>query len=302
MLALVILMGALELSPLRDYRVEIPADSQQLDLSGLLRLSEDLQQKFGLNTPWLLLNDKSSHVYTVAFPTSSGVVTPQSWIDLASFVSARQFDLEDLAAHQDSLFVVEETNGTLFQVTPPKSLLSPSRTPRINEITAPLPKKGPFQLSKFGGIEGLEVFEGQFYLAKELVPLAIFQTKLKGDHKLQKPRAIARSALGSQTAIRIRDGRAFILDREAHCVWEVPLEKLGSDTEEKCLSFEKTVKSKRFHYPVKDGEGRVRLEWGTAEALEITETEIWIGLDNNGLGLFSNPNEKRPSVIVFRRP
>ena len=64
------------------------------------------------------------------------------------------------------------------------------------------------------------------------------------------------------------------------------------------------------HIVFKDGQRLFKNknpEYGMAEALLLTENEIWIGLDNNGdnvskYGKSIGLNGNKPAILIFKRP
>lgn len=89
----------------------------------------------------------------------------------------------------------------------------------------------------------------------------------------------------------------YILDREVRGVWK---ESFPGLIEQGFVSFRATVEKPENKFILVDRLGHKHPEWGSAEALELTENEIWIGLDNNAQVSLSG--ESRPLILVFDRP
>jgi hypothetical protein len=262
---------------------------ERFDLSGILKLTPELKEKFGLKGDFLLVNDQTSFIYVAQLQDNTLYARP--WIDLAEAERGKPRRLQDIDSNNRSIFALDETDGEFFEIhpelnrknkvmiklfgwTPPNDLLSPS--------------------SPYGGLGS---HENQIYLGKEKAEQGVFQLEILDDEK-PTARRFNRESEGYQTSIRIRGSHVYILDSQSRCVWE---EKLVGTEKPKALSFRKYNELPEHQYSVFDDKKVARPEWGTASALEIDGDTFYIGLDNNGEGLVANPKETRAAVMVLRR-
>jgi hypothetical protein len=88
-----------------------------------------------------------------------------------------------------------------------------------------------------------------------------------------------------------------ILDREGRCIWQT---KLTFKSHEICHSFAKAMTHPELDYWARDAKDIPQPQWGTAEALEVSDDRFVIGLDNNGQSLKSRL-DSRPVIAVFKR-
>ena len=162
-----------------------------------------------------------------------------------------------------------------------------------------LQDKWPNAWQDNAGFESLAIdCENQIlYLAKERAPRFIFGLPLNGG-EISETFNISEEFSNDFADMKFEKGFLYMLERSGNYVT-----KLNPKT--------KTVVARASYRPIGlDGPERLYepTEYGMAEALLITETEIWVGLDNNGLEA-SNYAQQRfglkgtsPAIIKFKRP
>lgn len=284
-LSFVLFLGATHSSVPLDletfYRLEVSA-SQRFDLSGALFLSDELKAAYKLEYfDLVLVSDQSSWVYRGRI-SGPHEIKVEPWRRVLKNWGVR-YDFEDLEVKDGRLFVLNEGDGALIELLPEGGeTIHRWKVPETN-----------LAFTDWFGAEALSVFKNQFWVFREMPPLASFLISKKGVKTLKTDRE------GSQTAARYREGLLYILDRDRRCVW-VMKEYFKNPL---CWDFSQTVdEDPRFRFRVIDFEGKLHPEWSTAEALELRDGKVWIGLDNNGQALFSDAKETRPVFLVFSQP
>lgn len=269
------------------YRIN---SSSRFDLSGLIVLSDSTRKIWGLSEDFILVNDKDSRLFLGKIRGQE--VETKPWIDLRATLKIKNSDLEAIDWFGSDLVVGNETDGQIIRIShkPPHAQ---SRLFQLKEIA---PQSN---LTKKFGVEGFATDGHLFWLAREMPPLDIFQISPPYDSKLVL--SFRRSVLGSQTDLRFENKSLYILDRENRAIWR---QQWNIEEAESKWSFLKTIDSDSFRYDVRDSSNRSHPEWSTAEALDLTDSEVYVGLDNNGEALLNDKKKKedRPTILVFRRP
>jgi hypothetical protein len=276
------------------YRVSVQPP-ERLDLSGLLLLTPAQKEAFHLKSDFLLVNDQSTFIYEGSF--AAGGITAKRWLNLKQyFPQIPLFDLEDIDGGANKIYVVNEPDGGVFEISPPTKIKSFTVQYHTWEKTF----DSKYSFSEPFGTEAIAVdpkFPSHLFLGKEMPPFGAFEldTQLSPDNRLVKVHP--REAIGSQTALRVHDNKVYILDRENRSIW---MSSLYGDSHERQLPFATIMKNPELDYMVKDDEGVEHPEWSTPEGLDIKNGVFYIGLDNNGLGLKAKPSETRPVIFSLK--
>ncbi len=283
LLAIALTHKSTELELLSFHRLET---TERFDLSGIVRVNDSIRKSFNAQGDFLVLNDKTSWIYDAKIKGDS--VQVSRLIDLKSLGASGEFDLEGIDAVGGELYVLNEAQDSVIILSGPRpqDLKVLRSEPSLSQMFP------AYQLSKKFGLEGLAVFGKSILLAKEMLPLAVFEIS-----QTAKPKIFERNQLGSQTDLKVNNGSLFILDREGRCIWKT---KLPFKSQETCYSFAKALKHPELDYWARDNKQRPQPQWGTAEALEVSDEHFIIGLDNNGQPLKTR-SDTRPVIVVLKR-
>jgi len=263
------------------------SSEERFDLSGVVALNDEIRKSFGLKGDVLLVNDRAPIIYEGTFQGNEIHIQP--WQTLGELGKT---DFEDIAIHKNTIYVANEYPPSVYVLNMVEGKIN---TLIINFSEALSGNDVAMAMTPWFGIEGIAVTDSFIFLAKEMPVFGLFRFErdqpLKGKLETLRP-----TTTGSQTSLRVTDG-IYTLNRETK-----EIVKMNSQLEPQAhFSFKKTLEDPRFNYICKDSEGKVHDEWSTAEALEFTDNQIWIGLDNNGETLKAG-KESRAVLLGFKRP
>jgi len=149
------------------------------------------------------------------------------------------------------------------------------------------------------GIEGLAVDEpgNRMFVAKEREPRYILECSLT-DYSIQHKYTIPETESNDFADLFYENGHLYALERNGNYI-----AKINADTRQ-------LVGKVSYRHICTPAEGRLYkgAKYGLAEALLMSDTEIWIGLDNNGREVADHAKEKynlqgnKPVIIRFKRP
>ncbi|MGA0164336.1 MAG: hypothetical protein ACO3LE_08880 [Bdellovibrionota bacterium] len=261
---------------------------KRFDLSGLLLLSPELKEDFKLKGyDFLLINDKTSWVYKAKISGSSLEV--EKWIKVNLQDSKSKPDFEDIDTDGENIYVLNEPDGAVVKISPDLKM----------QWTQWKMPEGVAAFTDWFGAEAMAFANDQIWIFREMPPLDAFVFERSEFDKIVTAEQRPRNFSESQTAARFRDGKWFLLDRNARCVWE----SASYAEKGKCHSFSKWVdEDEHYRFEVRDDKNKLREEWSTAEALDVDADSFWVGLDNNGLGLYRDPTAKNPVILQLARP
>jgi hypothetical protein len=297
---IVALIGLADCAPLElvsAYRLNTEV---RYDLSGLLVLSPSQRADLQTTADALAVNDKSSTIDEIFFQ-SDGAARYRTWVDLKGQVDWHDFDLEGLASNKNSVFVVNEFPPAVARIRRRAQGFDVNVYRWKQSLNQLFPE---YTLSSAFGIEGITTSANHILLAKEMPPLAIYSFDSRA-LEVAEVKLSSRKLHGSQTALTAEGDWLYILDRENRSVWKHSLNESSHETKkegiETCVSFQDTIMRPDYYFPARDRKGQERPEWSTAEALSLSATSLWIGLDNNGESLKKRA-ENRPVILEFKRP
>lgn len=270
------------------YTLKGEPTKKRFDLSGLLILSPELKELFKLKGyDFLLINDKTSWVYKAKISGSSLEV--EEWIRVNLLDSKLKPDFEDIDTDGKNIYVLNEPDGAVVRISPDLKM----------QWTHWKMPEGAAPFTDWFGAEAMALANNQIWIFREMPPLDAFVFDRSDFAKSLTAEQKLRSFSQSQTAARFRDEKWFLLDRNARCIWETP----KYETEGKCHLFSKWVdENEHYRFEVRDDKNKLREEWSTAEALDVDAESFWVGLDNNGLGLYRDPAAKNPVILRLARP
>ncbi len=149
------------------------------------------------------------------------------------------------------------------------------------------------------GLEAVAVdcARGIVYVAKERQPRYILEIDIETGI-IQSQFNISEQDAYDYADVKCENGFLYILERGGNLVSKIDLST--KEVVEK-VSYNATAfeSDNRLYEPSK---------FGMAEALVLTDTEIWIGIDNNGLNASDNAKKKfglrgnQPAIMKFKRP
>jgi len=258
------------------------AENNRFDLSGIVQYKDTVY----------VIADKAwnNHIYKI--DTSSTSFTVSSAIKLCP---EDKIDFEGIDVCKDKFYLIEEWYNDVFEADLASCSLKKLAISWDEQKT---------NRTKWGnkGLEGIayDCENKILYLAKERGARKIFKVDLNSN-LITQPFAdfIDSDKQGFDIAdMKYQKGALYILERGRGLITKIDCQ---SNTKYS-VSFQHVVfKNGQRLYKNKNP------EYGMAEALLLTENEIWIGLDNNGdrvskygksLGLKGN----RPVILIFTRP
>jgi len=263
-------------------QLELP-DNERFDLSGIVFNGKDIF--VNADKKW---NNK---IYRIDTTSNSFKI-----ISEIKLCPKSKIDFEGVEFFNNNFYLIEEWENNVFKIDPTDCKLEKLK---INW------KNLNINDDDWGnkGLEGLAIDckNEVLYLAKERQPRRIFKINLN-NNEISEP---FKDILTIQkqgydiSDMKFENDFLYILERGRGLVT-----KINTTTKEtKSLSFNHIVfKNGQRIYTNKNQ------EYGMAEALLLTKTQIWIGLDNNGdyiseygksLGLKHN---NKPIILIFERP
>lgn len=253
----------------------------RFDLSGICRFNDSL----------FIIADKAWNKAIYKIDTSS---TKVNIIGEKEICSYEKNDFEGIESAPNGFYIINERKSEVYFRASNNCI---TQTLNINW------KKQGFKINTWSnkGLEGI-AFDAEnklLYFIKERLPRRIIRFDLKTG-KLSEPFAsLFDENINDFTDAKYENGKLYLLERNNSSVLRI-------DTETKEI---KRVSAKGILNPNNQRLYETdHLEYGTAEALLLTQNEIWIGIDNNGetvsdygqtLGL-DKTNE--PAIIIFERP
>ncbi len=257
-------------------------DEKRFDLSGIVRHRNSIY----------VIADKewNNHLYKIDTTANNFTVTSARKLPPKAKV-----DYEGIDVCKNKYFIIEEGENDVYEA----DFLS-------NEmIKIEIPwEKYNIDRTNWGnkGFEGIayDCKNEILYLAKERQPRRIYKVDLKTKVISEPfPNIININEQGYDiTDMKFENGALYILERGKGLVTKINIKT-------------NIKKSLSFHHIVLKNRKRLynnsNPDYGMAEALLLTENEIWIGLDNNGnevseygksFGLRGN----KPVILIFDRP
>lgn len=96
------------------------------------------------------------------------------------------------------------------------------------------------------------------------------------------------------TDLSLHRGVMYVLARNAHLIVRLERASGGGWREGRAFSFRAAEEAPAHRY-----EDRT---YGLAEGLAVSDSEVFVVLDNNGQGRVADPGDRRPLLFVFERP
>lgn len=254
-------------------------DTLDFDFSGIVKTNDTIYVV--ADKPW------NTFIYSIDFEEQKWLINHKRPI-----TSEERFDLEAIDFAGGNFYLANEYTGSI------NILPAGEKDVRILPIDFTKKSLSP-ETWKNAGWEGLAIDETNkiMYLAKERQPRFILAVDMKS-WTITDQFDIDQTDSNDFSDLKFQNGFLYVLERNGNYIT-----KINPVTRE--------VVSK-FHYKHVASHPNGKLfepgKYGMAEALLLTEDEIWVGLDNNGLKVSDfarqsyNLNDKAPVILVFDRP
>lgn len=131
-------------------------------------------------------------------------------------------------------------------------------------------------------------------------PRGLLRVDLQGEKADIKPQKCEKSKIAPPagrkpdfTDLTTSGKNLYALEGSANVICSLSPDAEGQMEEGQCWSFAATAEDAKYRY---------RGLKGIARGLAIDEAHIYIALDNKGLARESDPKDRRPQILVFKRP
>jgi len=276
--------------PLKFWEIKLPADSKsKFDASAI----EKFQDK------WLVVSDSPAHknVYFFELGNSKSVAT-KTFLAFKTQKKISRPDFEGLTLCNGHLLVVDENAKSIIK----SDLKGRAEVYKI-DLKKMHKKKGIPAPGLFAraGLEGISCDEekGLIYVAKERKKRMIYVLKwptfefvdlFEVDTGWKGPKMIDKYKVYPDFAdIHFTGGYLYAVERQTHKVLKIDLKT------RRLVSYLKLDFDERDYY-------RLPKAVGLSDGLYLTDTKIYIVLDNNGLKRRSDEGNKLPILFEFERP
>ncbi len=269
------------------WRIDV-TDKKRMDLSGLVILN---------NGRLLTVDDKQFNLYELRLhdDSSRASIVASDLIrieDLREYRNAKvgHMDCEGLAVDTDrNIYICEEQHRWIFKINPNENNLN-----RLDIDWSPV--KRYFNANdKNPSFEGIAVSKMHLYVINErdkaLIIVVDLNTLKVIDHFTVYSK-MNPSLFVHYSGLSWFDGKLYVLLRHSQVILEI-------DPESHCViaeySFRNTERQPELNY-------RSKYRTGCMEGLHVTNDYFWMVTDNNGNAMKNNKDEKRPTLIRFKRP
>ncbi|MEO9964637.1 MAG: SdiA-regulated domain-containing protein [Reichenbachiella sp.] len=257
----------------------ISTDSLNFDFSGIVQKDDSIYVV--ADKPW------NTFIYSIEFDDQGWYVNHKRQI-----ISQQRFDLEAIDFCEGKFFLANEYTGSVYMLNPGEI--------NLQELDINFEEHNLNPGSwKNAGWEGLAIDSQNeiMYLTKERQPRIIIAVDMKS-WKIQDQFNIPQTESNDFADAKFENGYLYLLERNGNYIT-----KINPTTKEVIT---------KYHYrhiaSHPDGKLYEPEKYGMAEALLLTEQEIWVGLDNNGLEVSNHARKvyqlksKEPVLLKFERP
>lgn len=264
----------------------VPSYGQRFDLSGMVVVkgviyvvADKVENPYIYTMEW---KGKYWHLTdSIPIRFSNNLITERSIIDL-----------EAIDYHEGFFYIANEADHTVLKVNMEGQVeMFPIKYEKFGEET-----KNWMRNASYEGL-AIDPKRNIMYLAKERDPRFFYEVDLSTGliwHKFNFPETES----ADMADIKFQDGFLYVLERNSNHVT-----KIDPKTRE-------VVAKVSYRDVCSDPKGKLYgpTPYGMAETLHLNETEIWIGLDNNGLEVTELAKERfgleghHPVIIKFKRP
>jgi len=286
---------------IQQTKVELP--SQMLRLSSSYFLKPPKSERFDFSGIAMLgkhsgyvVNDKASKIFLLRL-AAKGQSTLKPMADLATLlpVGHGRFDLEAVRILSPDILLI--ANEALQEVIEWNHAANTAKL-ILGKVSDELEKKG-FN-PKFG-LEALCPYEKELLLIKEQKPTTMVRANISTGEMIPISPLEGESQSSDITDCVFVDGILFLLNRNKNRIL-LARPKAKGYIVFATWNFSWIEQDKRFAYWTRDRDGKQRDDWGVAEALDVDDRYVYVGMDNNGQALRSDSSETRPLLLVFDRP
>ena len=236
-------------------------------------------------------------IFRIQITDGEAILVPHIKFRLSEPVAVRRIDFEGLTCDADGIFyLVSESLFRVLRVDPREDYASWA-TPSVQACGK---EAGLFQVIN-ANVEGIAlVGRNQFVLCAERQPRGIIEVDMN-----TTPYKI-KAFKYDKTSLKLPEGRnldfadlffenqtLYVLQRNSYVISK--LVRNGQTFEEKDFwSYEAIETSEDLQYS--------NMEFGRGEGLCMDEDHIYVILDNNGDNRISDPDDRRPLLLIMQRP
>lgn len=261
--------------------VQLDSIGARFDLSGIVKVGERI----------FVVSDKEwdRYIYEIRMSENKFTVIDQFALGQEGF--GTDLDLEGIGYCDGDYYLVNESGNNVIITSLVDSV-------RILAIDYKQTHEDPSNWGKNTGYEGvgLDCQNMMMYLAKEREPRFLVTVDLKTGKAIGK----FNPATGNEDVsdLYFENGFLYVLERNAFLVTK--LDALNMEIVDR-VSYGEICNSP-------DGKLFEPAQYGMAEALLLTNQEIWIGLDNNSVQVSDHARKmyhisgSNPVILVFTRP
>lgn len=203
-----------------------------------------------------------------------------------------QIDLEGLDFCNGNFYLINEFGNKVYTL---------GTNGQMTSVFIDYKGKGidPKTWKKNAGLEAIAVNceDSLLYLAKEREPRFLLEVDMKyGIIKNQF--TIPEDQSNDFSDMKYENGFLYMLERNGSCVSKIDVRSKAL-VDKVSYKYTSNMPAGKLYEPSK---------YGMAEALLLTENEIWIGIDNNGLQASKGAEDRfglrgnQPSILRFKRP
>lgn len=276
--------------PLDDYRVYRLNSPELIEPSGLTLKDSRLYT----------VGDKHNTIYEITFREDEAHLKLAISLNSEQDLDVSVLDLEGITVMDGDFVLVSETHHRLIHVDGNDKM---HWLPADNDLYASAYQAGLLQLHN-AGLEGLSYFgDNQFLVAAERQPRGLIEvsfddslTKIVTQTNQLLP--FSRQKLHNRhpdlSGLFVFNNQVFGLQRNTYVVHELNKGSDGRYFEGQAWSYEAIVRHPDYVY--------TSMRFGHAEGLAVDSDYFYIVLDNNQIGHAKKPNDKRPLLIIAKRP
>jgi len=234
------------------------------------------------------------------------IINHEAWLTKALNLNSEQdlgvtaLDLEGITTVNGEFILVSESHHRLIHVDDGQLRWLPERG---NDLYQSAFDAGLLQLHN-AGLEAVTYLGGhRFLVAAERQPRGLIEIQFDRDLKviqsqLNQLMPNSRQHLHGRhpdlTGLFVHHNQVFGLQRNAYVIHELNRSGQGDYSEGQAWSYEHIVRDSRFAYS--------DMQYGHAEGLAVDDDFFYLVLDNNRMANAKNPNDKRPLLIIAKRP